>query len=139
MPKERRERLDESMWHEEDRGHETPCWIWNGKPHARTGYCRVKFEGRVVLAHRAMHEQEVGPIPDGYDVDHLCSQRDCVRHTEAVTRAVNVQRSRASKLTPADVRAIRDSSLSMRAAGRAWGIHHSTVSSIRSGHAWAGV
>lgn len=98
----------------------------------------MRINGRVMLAHRAMHEQEIGPIPEGFDVDHLCSQRDCVRHIEAVSRAVNIQRSRSAKLAPADVRAIRESSLSGRAAAKAWGVHHSTVDAIRNGQAWVG-
>src|SRR4051812_34437471 len=60
----RRERLTDELWAVEDRGYETPCWIWNGAPR-RGGYCRVKFQGRVQLPHRAMYEQEVGPIPEG--------------------------------------------------------------------------
>lgn len=42
-------------------------------------------------AHRVAHEVFIGPIPDGYDVDHLCFNRGCVNpfHLEAVTRSIN--------------------------------------------------
>lgn len=77
-----------------DCGHDTPCWLWTGQIAQRTGYGQTRVRSRKVGAHRAMYEREVGPIPDGLELDHLCRVRVCVNpaHLEAVTRSVNVQR-----------------------------------------------
>lgn len=69
------------------------CHIWRPKP-SEKGYGRF-WLGKTVRAHRFAYEQAVGPIPDGYDIDHRCRNRRCVRpsHLEAVTHRVNVLRS----------------------------------------------
>lgn len=52
----------------------------------------------MIYAHRLSYELFVGPIPDGYELDHLCRNRGCVNpaHLEAVTHRVNVLRGLAA-------------------------------------------
>lgn len=60
---------------------ETGCWIWNRMIRA-DGYGRLSGNlGRKLgtySAHRAMYQQEVGPIPEGKHLHHTCSHRACV-------------------------------------------------------------
>lgn len=69
------------------------CWRWTGclKP---TGYGTFWDGDRKVHAHRYAYESQVGPIPEGMQIDHLCRNRGCVRpdHLEAVTPRENVLR-----------------------------------------------
>lgn len=54
------------------------CWTWlAGKD--RDGYGQYGVDGRSVKAHRHAYELEVGPIPEGMDIDHVCRNRACVR------------------------------------------------------------
>lgn len=71
---------------------ESGCWEWQGS--LAHGY-RYFSHGKSVRAHRASYQHFVGRIPDGFVIDHLCRNTRCVNpsHLEAVTQAVNVQRS----------------------------------------------
>jgi hypothetical protein len=54
------------------------CWIWQGKP-ANNGYCRTSL-GRGSskrVAHCVVYELLVGPIPEGFELDHLCHTKEC--------------------------------------------------------------
>jgi hypothetical protein len=72
------------------------CWIWM---RARTpdGYGRVGVDHKIRFAHRVAYELEVGPIPDGLILDHLCRRPMCVnpRHLEPVTQRENIIRGRS--------------------------------------------
>ena len=70
------------------------CWEWKGAPLQTSGYCRLKMQGRSVMAHRAVFEALIGPIPIGLQIDHLCRNRRCVNpaHLEVVTASENQRR-----------------------------------------------
>lgn len=69
---------------------EKGCWHWCGA---------INYKGYGVYvttsAHRFTYSWFVGPIPPGYEIDHLCRVRDCVNpaHLEAVTTRENHRRS----------------------------------------------
>jgi len=70
------------------------CWLWKAAKD-QAGYGLFTLEPGVSRrAHRVAYEMEVGPIPDGLEIDHLCRVRACVRplHLEAVTRLENIRR-----------------------------------------------
>lgn len=133
----RREMLTDDLWREDDRGFTTPCWIWKGPPQNKAGYCRVWLRGRQALAHRAMYEQEVGPIPPGMEIDHLCRQTSCVNpsHLESVTRTVNARRGSNTRLTDDDVAEIRASSDKQRVLALRFGVTRSYIAMIKCGRA----
>ena len=71
------------------------CWLWKPEPAKDTGYgIFAAREIRSKLAHRYSYHLNVGPIPNGLHIDHLCRVRRCVRptHLEAVTQQENNRR-----------------------------------------------
>ena len=86
-------RLGYDAYDIEDRGHDTPCWIFHGKP-SKEGYASFWREGQSVLAHRAFYEHYVGIVPEGLTLDHLCRVRLCVnpQHLDPVTNRENILR-----------------------------------------------
>jgi hypothetical protein len=77
---------------------DTGCWLWTGHV-LPNGYGQVWIAGKHHLVHRVMHEQEIGPIPEGMTVDHVhargCRHKHCGNpaHLEAVTLPENIRRA----------------------------------------------
>lgn len=76
----------------------TSCVLWSGKVQS-DGYGYFYRDGKKVYAHRAAYEEHVGPIPERYEVDHVCLVRACVEptHLEAVPAAENKRRQHTRK------------------------------------------
>jgi hypothetical protein len=73
----------------EDRGFETPCFIWTG---SKVGKGYGIFFGTRQLVHRVAWSVYYGPIPPGVRIHHHCLQHDCCRpdhlaDTTAITHA----------------------------------------------------
>lgn len=83
------------------------CWVWTG--YKLRGYGQLQVKGKTQKAHRVAYELEVGLIPDGLVLDHLCRNRACVRptHLEAVRQSTNAQRGAQARITMDDAREIR--------------------------------
>jgi len=69
------------------------CWLAN-RSVGKRGYAQISDKGNTLVASRLMYLTEVGEIPVGYEVDHLCRERSCLNplHLEAVPKIVNVLR-----------------------------------------------
>jgi hypothetical protein len=73
---------------------EQDCWVWGAARNAK-GYPRINIRkaGRLLClyAHRLMYELVHGPIPPGYEIDHLCEVESCINpdHLQAVPGKVN--------------------------------------------------
>lgn len=77
------------------------CWEWTASRN-HGGHPWYHNPGGTQYAHRVAWEILVGPIPEGYDVDHLCRVRHCVNpdHLEPVPHVVNVRRGHVGKNSP---------------------------------------
>ena len=125
---------------EELRGYRTPCLISTLAP-SKDGYVRQTVNGKKVLAHRVAYEQVHGEIEAGLEIDHKCSQRNCVRvdHLEAVSPEENLRRCGKCKLTPADVIEIRRSNEAQRVLAERHGVTPGHISRIQAGLVWRDV
>jgi hypothetical protein len=85
-----------------------PCIAGIGEV-TRLGYVRLWNKGNRILAHRAAYIEQIGPIPDGFEIDHLCHNRACVNvlHLKLATHKQNCRRTVNSKLTPEDIPKIK--------------------------------
>lgn len=121
----------------EDRGHATPCLIWQGCVGTH-GYGQVRDRGVVRRAHRVAYEREVGPIPDGMQLDHLCRVRACVNveHLEPVTQTENVRRGGSVLLSWPAVRAIRSDPRPARLVAVEHGVSVHHVRNVRQRRSW---
>lgn len=73
------------------------CWLWSGRIRTNNrglSYGSVSVQGKKTGAHRYAYTAEIGPIPEGMVIDHLCRTPLCVNpaHLEPVTHQENVRR-----------------------------------------------
>lgn len=129
----------------------TGCW--NVVSHAPNdeGYIYVKRNSQQMLAHRYSYELAYGPIPDGLFVCHQCDNPICINpaHLFLGTNTDNMQdavqkgriaygeRNGNSKLTKANVRAIRADTISTQSdLGREYGVSEGTIRNIKTSRSW---
>lgn len=95
--------VEERFWTKVNWGTDLECWPWlaatNWQGYGK--FCLTFADGahkRGAMAHRVAYELELGEIPDGMTVDHLCRNKGCVNpaHMELVTLGENVRRARAA-------------------------------------------
>lgn len=71
------------------------CWLWLAACNQK-GYAMVwdRAQKRTRGAYLVVHEMLKGPIPQGYEPDHLCRTPWCVNpdHLEGVTHRTNLMR-----------------------------------------------
>lgn len=82
----------------------TGCWDWTGAKDKRasTPYGKITVWDKIRKrktkrqAHIIAYETFIGPIPEGYEIDHTCKNTFCINpgHLEAVPQAVNLERRR---------------------------------------------
>lgn len=72
------------------KGLTTPCRIFVGTKD-RGGYGSVSVNGSMMGAHLYVWQRDVGPVPDGEEVDHVCRVRPCINaeHMRTVSHQVN--------------------------------------------------
>lgn len=118
------------------------CWQWHSINEGNDGYGIAWVRGRRTKAHRAMYERERGPIPSGFQLDHLCRNRGCVNpaHLEVVTQAENCRRGANAKINQRIADEIRTRLANGEtgvALAREYGVSTSTISFINTRTIWA--
>lgn len=128
------------------------CWIWAGSK--GNGYGAIFVDGKKQSAHRFSYETHKGPAGDLF-VCHSCDNPRCVnpKHLWLGTNEENFADMRSkkrgskpplldgtkhpkSKLTEAQVRAIRRSNASGKLLAAKYGVSDTLIYGIRSGKNW---
>lgn len=136
-------RRNDAEYAEENRGYETPCWIWQFATE-RNGYGRKVVQGVKYGAHRYYYEQQVRPLQTHEHLHHLCGIRACVRpdHLQVLSPAEHYREHRAL-LTVEQVREIKaqmsDEWGRCSVLARRFGVHPKTINDIKLGKTWAEV
>lgn len=128
-------------WREEDRGYDTPCWIWQLSLNDH-GYGLDSLGGKAVLAHRHAYEERHGAVPDGLELDHLCRVRACINpdHLEPVTCLINVRRGNVPRIDLAraeEIRAAFAEGVTRADLARRFGLGWTTINNIVHSRTWA--
>ena len=77
-----------------------PCWLFTGATNKK-GYGCIGFTRNSVaysmLTHRLSYILNKGPIPEGLELDHLCTVPLCFNpdHLEPTTHQINVSRGKS--------------------------------------------
>jgi hypothetical protein len=116
------------------------CWEWQGYV-GEHGYPGTMLgPDGYESAHRVFYKRAKGPIPDGYDIDHLCRNRRCVNpdHLEAVTRTTNIRRSSSTRLSESEAEEIRRRAMrgNHGALAAEFAVSRPLVSMIAEGKRW---
>jgi hypothetical protein len=115
----------------EDRGYDTPCWIWKQRPNGG-GYGQFFASGVHHYAHVASYELAFGTVPDGHVVHHRCEQRICIRpdHLDCITRADHARVH--AKISPEIAEEIQRATGSTRQIARRYGVSKTHAWLLRS-------
>lgn len=114
-------------------------WHWLLGKFAQ-GYGCINRDGRAQKAHVWMWEQTYGPIPEGFELHHVCEEKGCVniadsRHIVLLSKAAH--RGEHGKLTAGVVRALRAGDISPGEAMRQCDVGAGTVWRAITGRTWA--
>lgn len=136
---------------------EAGCWLWTGAVDD-FGYGWFKVAGALQRSHRFAWQAAFGAIPSGMCVLHKCDTPSCVNpaHLFLGTRTENNADKYAkgrenrcsrntgsahglSKLSEADIPAIRVDSRSQEAIAADYGVSRRAIGMVKNGQTWAHV
>lgn len=71
------------------------CIVYTGNA-LPSGYAQITVKRRKVYVHRYVWERDMGPIPPGFVVDHMCHTKNCIRldHLRVTTPKINGEHRR---------------------------------------------
>jgi hypothetical protein len=142
------------FWSKVEKRKPDQCWPWQGT--IVRGYGVMRYQGRIVRAHRIAYELAIGPIPPGKQICHSCDRPACCNpaHLWAGTASENAQdrenKGRGFKalgsannqtfLTGYDVRTIRrmyaSGKYSKGKLARIFAVSRKTVQNVLAGKIW---
>jgi hypothetical protein len=112
------------------------CWLWEGS--LQVGYGIIQIDHKPVRTHRLSYTLAKGPIPAGMFVCHRCDVRCCVNpdHLFLATSAENsrdmaLKGRGSSRLSNAQVLAIRDDTRRTLEIARAYGVSFGCIDKIK--------
>jgi hypothetical protein len=126
------------------------CWICTSHKKDKDGYAKVNRFRKEMRMHRYIYEREVGEIPEGYVLLHICDNPSCInpKHMRPGTNEENqydkIAKGRqakgtnngSAKITEEDVRMIRKDTRTCRDIAADYGINYTTVSAIKRRIIW---
>ena len=70
---------------------ENGCQVCISHVKCDTGYIQYGIKDKLLLLHRVVYETCFGPIPEGYEVHHICETRPCCnpKHLTAMPSSVH--------------------------------------------------
>ena len=79
------------------------CWNWKGS-RMMGDYGMFYYNGKNRFAHRVAYELLVEHIPEGFQIDHFCRNKACVKpdHMDIVTTRENTQRALTGLISSAE-------------------------------------
>jgi hypothetical protein len=146
------------FWKNVYRRQDHQCWNWIGSKMVRGGYGQLSNEGTLLKAHRLSWEINLGTIPEGMMIRHLCHNPSCCNPTHLlpgtakdnhldmqkagrmfVPKTEKGENNANSKLTKTDVMDIYTSQDRGANLARKYKVSKTLISRIRHGIAWLSV
>jgi hypothetical protein len=74
---------------------EGPCIICVSHQPNKSGYPQLRFEGKNWRLHRLAWTRAHGPIPEGFEVDHICRNIACINpsHLQLLTKTFHLAKT----------------------------------------------
>jgi len=81
---------------------ESGCFVPISHQLNTDGYFRKRINGILQMFHRVIFEMHFGPIPEGYEVDHMCRNRACCnpKHLRTLTREEHLIHTNKTRYAP---------------------------------------
>ena len=146
------------FWKNVHRRQDHQCWSWIGSKTVRGGYGQLSSKGFLLKSHRLSWEINMGPIPEGMMIRHLCHNPLCCNPTHLLPGTAKDNHSDMqkagrmfvpetkkgednpnSKLTKSDVIDIYTSQERCTDLARKYKVSKCLISRIRHGIAWLSI
>jgi hypothetical protein len=130
---------------------ENGCWECNSHKPNQRGYFQICVNRKIILLHRYMYMQEIGPIKDGNMIRHTCDNKKCINpnHLLEGTHADNMQdmmdRNRFAKGTRISNSVLNEQQVleilsnttdSNKELARKYNANSATIRDVRVGRTW---